>query len=728
MSEMDDSFALPKGTDVAGFMILETLGTGSFGITYKAFDPVTERTVALKEYMPGQYARRRRDLRVVPVSAKKERFFREGLERFEREAKILANLGKHPNIVLVYSALTDIFGTAYIVMEYVAGEELEDRIDRRGPMNQSSFWELAKQILSGADFVHHNGLLHRDLKPSNIIIDENDQAILIDFGAARQTAVSNKTLIVTDGYSPPEQYQKGQDQGPYSDIYALAATAFFVLSGETVPDVRVRSSIDDVPDLVAVTDGRISRELSDVIAWGLELDAKDRPQSIEEWRVRLAEAIEPPIGIPEPEGPDRRLVLGLFAGGVVAAAGGAAYFLGSGGTVSSPEISGEERNLVAGDMRILGLVREDPFARARIIDGKPVVAAHTGETIGQNGGMLALTDPKITVAQMNWNGTEANAYNGMPFKYAQAMTALPDGGMVIGGTRSNDFGFSSKVSYLLRLDRMLTPIWEKSFGAGSITDLVVKNDLIHFALEGVNVDGKAALIRTDLSGDQVGAPIELGTRRGDSVQRLVVGPDGTLGAAILRFKEDGFNRSILMQLAVNEATGEATEYFVESDGLWLDERGLKSSHPYALARIGNDFLVSGTVAYGVNDNGLFGRQPYIGRYSGDRRAPGDLKWRVVHNATAGSRDDFGEGRALATYQDGDELPRVYSGQFLFGEGQSRVCQIDDAGEILATTTIGSPDQPFLINDLALGSEGGIAIGMTQGQNSGALAAVPLTWA
>ena len=332
MTDMEGSYELPKGSVVDRYIIRSTLGSGSFGITYKAFDDATDRTVALKEYMPEQDARRLADNRIVPLSPKRERRFFGGLERFEREAKILANIGKHPNIVLVYNALTNVNGTGYIVMEYVQGEELEARVERDGPMKVPEAWDILKQIMSGVEFVHQNDLLHRDLKPSNILINESGQAIIIDFGAARETTVSNKTLIVTDGYSPPEQYQKGQEQGPYSDIYAMAATAFFMLSGEPVPDVRVRTSVDDLPDLVEATNGKVSRQLSDAIAWGLATEASARPQTVAQWRERLTQAIEQPgetLEEPSP-GIDRRLVLGGIASAVVAAGAGSAYFLGSG--------------------------------------------------------------------------------------------------------------------------------------------------------------------------------------------------------------------------------------------------------------------------------------------------------------------------------------------------------------------------------------------------------------
>ncbi len=738
MSEIEGDYELTKGTEIGGLLVIETLGTGSFGITYKAYDPVTDRTVAIKEYMPERYARRRADLAIVPISPKHRATFQKGLERFVREARTLANLTKHPNIVLVYNALTGINGTAYIVMEYLPGEELEDRILRTGALSQAQFWELFQQILSGTEAVHQVDLLHRDLKPSNIVIDQSDKAVLIDFGAAREVAVNDKTRIVTDGYSPPEQYQKDAKQGPATDIYALAATAYFMLGKQEVTSAQVRKGSASLADLHEITGGRVSREVADAIQWGLELEYEDRPQTIAEWRERLRAALEPqtsPVG--DPDGPNRRMVLGLIAGGVTVLGAGAAYVFSAGEKSAAPTISSNVRKLVAGEMQTFGFVRDDPMARAAIVNGKPIIVGHSGERFEANrpedGGGVVLADPKIRVAQLGWDGSTRQSYTGSPYKYAQAVAALPDGGLIIGGTTSRDYGFASSEAYLARLDDRLNLMWSRTYGSGSITDLLLKDDRIHFALEGVSVDGKAVLIRADLAGNQIGQPIELGTKSGDSVQRLIDGPAGTIGAAVLRFKAGGRNETIVMQMAIANSTNETTEYFVAADGLWLDQMGLYASQPYTLARIGEDFIVAGMVAHGYREAGpqpgLTGQQPFVARYSGKRQSAGEgnLKWRVVRPPEPGSKESYGVARALAVLPGGEDLPRLFAGEFIGVEGRSRICQLDDDGAIIAETAIGSVTQQFMLNDIAVSEEGAIAVGMTFENGRIQLAAVPLQW-
>ena len=236
--------ALPMGARIADYELIEVLGDpGSFGITYRATDLHLKRDVAIKEYFPAEYAVRRTDGLVAPRDESRRSTFEWGLERFSEEARTLAQFD-HRNIVKVLRLIADVNGTAYIVMELVRGRTLESIVLDTGPMEAAAFNPLFAQLLDGCAAIHGIGILHRDVKPSNIIVTAAGAPVLIDFGAARDLALQKKagfTAIVTDTYSPPEQYSREQPQGPWTDIYALAATAYFALSGGPPPPSTARA-------------------------------------------------------------------------------------------------------------------------------------------------------------------------------------------------------------------------------------------------------------------------------------------------------------------------------------------------------------------------------------------------------------------------------------------------------------------------------------------------------
>ena len=301
MSTSDHFSSLPVGARVRDYVIDGILGSGGFGITYKATEAITERAVAIKEYLPAALAARDRDGQTVrPVSAGTREDFEWGLGRFRQEAKVLIGL-KHANIVPVLSYF-EANGTGYLVMEFQAGRSLGQRLGRDGVLTEQAMLALVEPILAGLDAIHRAGFLHRDVKPDNILVREDGAPVLIDFGAARQALgrqSKSLTAVLTEGYAPYEQYERDGNQGPWTDIYALGAVMLRCLTGERLAEAprRIAARIRNAPDPLAPSLAKLrrvaSRPVADAIAAALGATEAERPQSIGEFRKLLAAASDP---------------------------------------------------------------------------------------------------------------------------------------------------------------------------------------------------------------------------------------------------------------------------------------------------------------------------------------------------------------------------------------------------------------------------------------------------
>ena len=284
--------ALPANYRLQEFELLSVLGAGGFGITYMGMDHLLNKMVAIKEYLPNDFAVRRDHESVLPKSTADKDNFAWGLDRFLDEARVLARFD-HPNIIRVHRYFES-NGTAYIVMDYAEGATLDDRLKSKRTLKLGELNDILLPILDGLEVVHRANFLHRDLKPSNIIIRKDGTPIILDFGAARQ-AVSAKsrsvTAIVTPGYAPIEQYSTKGNQGPWTDIYALAAIAYRCIVGARPADATER--VYDDP-LVGWVDNRRgwARPFLQAVDGALAFKEKDRPQSIDEWRKLLIKGQE----------------------------------------------------------------------------------------------------------------------------------------------------------------------------------------------------------------------------------------------------------------------------------------------------------------------------------------------------------------------------------------------------------------------------------------------------
>ena len=287
---------LSSGYRLGCYQIENFLGQGGFGVTYLAHDCMLDLSVAIKEYMPESLAIRKPDQSVHPISPESAVDFNWGLRSFIKEAQTLAKF-RHPNIVRVMSVLEH-NGTAYMVMEYESGQDLKAILSCSGTLTQRRLEQIIGPIADGLEEVHRHGYIHRDIKPANIRIRNDGTPVLLDFGSARQAVESHTsvlTALVSAGYAPLEQYTgvDGNQQGPWTDIYALGAVLYFAVTGDAPTDSALRASalLNDRPDpLVNLTRKNptgYSPAFCRAIDWALGFKVAQRPQTIEQWRVQL---------------------------------------------------------------------------------------------------------------------------------------------------------------------------------------------------------------------------------------------------------------------------------------------------------------------------------------------------------------------------------------------------------------------------------------------------------
>ena len=290
--------ALPPGTRIEEFEIERALPSGDFGVTYLAQDRSLGRRVAIKEYLPREWGGRRSDGSVGPRSSSHAKDYRWGLARFLEEARTLARLD-HPRIVRVHRVI-EAWGTAYMVMEYVEGRNLEEALQAEGPWPEARVRTLLEELLPGLVLVHAAGLIHRDIKPANVMLRSDGTPVLIDFGSARYAAIAHSdslTSVLTPRYAPFEQYQTGGKQGAWkqgawTDVYALGAVAYRALSGRAPAEAprRLEAAARRQPDpLVPVSEaaaGGVSESFGAAVTSALAVFSDGRPRDVAAWRAQ----------------------------------------------------------------------------------------------------------------------------------------------------------------------------------------------------------------------------------------------------------------------------------------------------------------------------------------------------------------------------------------------------------------------------------------------------------
>lgn len=297
--------ALPAGTVVQGFEILSVLGAGGFGVTYLARDPQLGQLRAIKEFYPRELVEREQG-RVVTVRCEEERpSFAAGLRSFLSEARIGASLD-HPGIARVL-AFFEANGTGYVVMPFYEGSTLQQQLQTRsGPSTPEEVLETLLPVLDALEYVHGRGLIHRDIKPANIYLRAVGGPLLIDFGAARMASRGTRplTAILTPGYAPPEQYLPEAPQGAFTDLYAVGAVMYRMLSGIEPKDAYTRSvgglEGDPLVPLSRLAGQKLAPAFSAAIERCLRMNAAARFATVAELRAALLPA---QAALPSPPAP-----------------------------------------------------------------------------------------------------------------------------------------------------------------------------------------------------------------------------------------------------------------------------------------------------------------------------------------------------------------------------------------------------------------------------------------
>ncbi|MFZ6749745.1 protein kinase domain-containing protein [Undibacterium sp. Ren11W] len=287
-SDMGNENALAIGTRLSDFEITGVLGEGGFGIVYLAFDHSLQRTVAIKEYIPGTLAGRAADASVAVRAERHKGTFEAGLKSFINEARLLAQFD-HASLVKVYR-FWEQNKTAYMAMRYYEGRTLKEIIKNHPELvNEAWMKFIFKQILDALETLYQSRILHRDISPDNIIVQKNGDAVLLDFGSARKIIgdlTQGLTVILKPGFAPIEQYADdgSLQQGPWTDIYALAAVMYFTIVKTAPPMSIVRVVKDSLLPLQTESHAGYSKKFLMAIDMGLSIQPEDRPQTVDEFR------------------------------------------------------------------------------------------------------------------------------------------------------------------------------------------------------------------------------------------------------------------------------------------------------------------------------------------------------------------------------------------------------------------------------------------------------------
>ena len=284
-------FCLAPGTVISDrYIIGGMLGLGGFGITYKAWDKKLDTMLAIKEYYPsGLVNRQPGGTEIMLVATKREREFVYGKTRFLEEARNMAKFSTHKNIVNVFDFF-EANNTAYIVMEFLDGKTLSQAIQQQNvPLPYDYCVTVAVQVCTALKAIHKENILHRDVSPDNIMICNDGNVKLFDFGAARFSAgVENRvTVVVKPGFAPPEQYDKVNRQDPRTDIYALGATLYYAITG-IKPEESTNRKIEDTLLPPAAVDSTIPENISNAVMRAMAIEQQYRFSSVDAFASALS--------------------------------------------------------------------------------------------------------------------------------------------------------------------------------------------------------------------------------------------------------------------------------------------------------------------------------------------------------------------------------------------------------------------------------------------------------
>ena len=277
---------LPPDTQIGDYRIVRKLASGGFGIVYLAQDAQGQE-VAIKEYLPAALTTRSPGELVPKVAADKVSLYRLGLKSFFEEGRALTQIS-HPSVVSVLNFFRE-NETVYMVMNFLRGASLQEYVvlarskKHHKVLRESTIRSLFDEVLRGLRIVHQHKMLHLDIKPANIFITDEDRAVLIDFGAAREVLNKQASFIrpmYTPGFAAPEMYKRDNNLGPWTDIYAIGACMFACMTGQPPTDVPNRRDKDRLAMALARLRGVYSDNLLELVQSAMALDPMERPQSV----------------------------------------------------------------------------------------------------------------------------------------------------------------------------------------------------------------------------------------------------------------------------------------------------------------------------------------------------------------------------------------------------------------------------------------------------------------
>lgn len=299
LSSRDTQAALPSGATLKKnrYVVGKAIAQGSFGITYRAWDASLKAEVAIKEYLPWDCsAFRDRNGKLQQRSS--DGGFKRGLESFLKQVRVLAKFDL-PNVARIY----DFFkanGTAYMVMSYVSGENLDAYLESRPRPQEKKVLEIVFPLLECLGMLHMESILHRDIKPSNIAMRPNGGPCLLDLGTAREVLSIQQQSSYSSDYSPPERFDKHAKQGPWTDVYALGAVCYRIIAGQQPQSALTRLKAvrslqpDPLQPAQEVGRGNYRPGFLRAIDYALDLDPTQRPQNTWEWReIMVPTGVEP---------------------------------------------------------------------------------------------------------------------------------------------------------------------------------------------------------------------------------------------------------------------------------------------------------------------------------------------------------------------------------------------------------------------------------------------------
>lgn len=281
-----EAYHLTPGTVLHGnYIVGKVLGNGGFGVTYLGWDSVLEQKVAIKEYFPGEFSTRVPGQTEVSVfSGDRAKQFNSGMVKFIEEAQRLALFNKTKGVVHVYDYFEE-NSTAYIIMEYLDGESYKDKMKRQWLISPEEARDVIIAVLEALEVVHAEGIIHRDIAPDNIMLTKSGEITLLDFGASRfATTKHSKSLsvILKPGYAPEEQYRSRGDQGPWTDVYAVAATFYKMVTGIT-PQASIERSARDLVKRPSKLGVKIKKNLENAVMNAMNIRIDDRTKSAREF-------------------------------------------------------------------------------------------------------------------------------------------------------------------------------------------------------------------------------------------------------------------------------------------------------------------------------------------------------------------------------------------------------------------------------------------------------------